>query len=74
MMRGEHDLHAPGGKIPDHSQRGRGGCRVQSIERFVEQQQPARSDDRTREQRKAQLPIREFARTTPAQFEHANAR
>jgi len=73
MMRGEHDLHAPGGHIPDHSQRRRAGRRVQSIERLVEQQQPTRSDDRTRKQRETQLSIRELARPTPAQLEHADA-
>jgi len=74
MMRGEHDLHAPGGQVTDHSQRGRAGRRIQPVERLVEQQQPARSDDRTRKQRKAQLSIRELARAASAQLGHSDAR
>ena len=66
-------MHAPGGHVPDHSQRGRAGRRVQPVERLVEQQQPARSDDRTRKQRETQLSIRELARPAPAQLEHADA-
>jgi hypothetical protein len=72
VMRGQHDLHAPGGQVPDHSQRDRAGRRVQPIERLVEQQQSARSDDRAREQHKTQLSIRELARPTHAQLEHAD--
>ena len=74
MMRGEHDLRAPGGQIPDHSQRRRAGRCVQPIERFVEQQQSAPRDDRARKQRKTQLSVRELARPTPPQLEHADAR
>jgi hypothetical protein len=74
MMRGEHDLHAPGGQVPDHSQRDRADRRIQPIERFVQQQQSASRDDCTREQRKTQLTVRELARSTPPQFDHADAR
>jgi hypothetical protein len=72
-MRGKHDVYAPGNQAPDHPQRGRAGRRVQPVERLVEQQQPARSDDRTRKQRETQLSIRKFARPTAAQLEHADA-
>ena len=72
-MRGQHDLRPPGGQAPDHLQRLRAGRRVQPIERLVEQQQAARSDDRTCKQRETQLSIRNFARPTPPQLEHADA-